>query len=402
MTPSHRFIDPYSSNRRDKKRRAERLKARHSHRIEETSSMRSKKTFEAVVEEQTAKPAYDGEVIEQLSPAEIEQREAQRDALLAGLHVPTQVATPKPVEPTVEVEAAVAAEVIPVEASEIEAAKVEIERIKQEHDEQTRTAQLVFQTRMTEAMQRLGELETRAAQALDAATADRLRDALASMEDDEIGNAVRSARADAATERQERLRQRVAPVLAQAAQTRALLRAFDRTFGAMLDKLRGTSREAFLTGTPTEAPHAHAAHACYSNIVNGLAQIDKVRESLEETLRTDTVRFDQQELVAGFELEVRQLIDRAAKGWRPEDERSLVWALTRLQTANPDAITHLQLVVRGVTGSVARLNSMKNSANVERVSYIIPTLPEKPMSMRIADGETPAVMTGGVFERGGN
>jgi hypothetical protein len=300
-------------------------------------------------------------------------------------------------KPPVVEEIAVAEPVEPVAPGALQAAKDDVAKIHQEYAYELEMRALEYKTKLAQALKVLGDLEVREAQSIDAATSGKLRETLASMKESQLSEDVRDARLDAGAMRQEALRKRSAPILAQAAQARKLLAAFDREYGSMLEELRAISRSTWLEGTPATAPDAHHAHNFYSNIENGLAAIQRQRDSLIEMLRTDRPFMLNGEISGGFEPEVQRLIQLAAKGWDQNDERAYVWATTRLALATPDAVGMLQQLARGVTGWVMKLNAMKSSANVESVRYVKP-LPEKPLELQIADGDIPgAVKNWNVF-----
>src|SRR5262249_23353916 len=148
-----------------------------------------------------------------------------------------------------------------------------------------------------------------------------------------------------------------------AAEMRELLRQFDHLYKPTLDAISEITREEWLAGTPTTSPAAFHASACYAQIENGLHAIRDLRAVLECTLGNART-FNKGEFRGGYTAEVERLIGVAARVWTQENEIEWVWAITRLQTATPDAITQLQLGVRGVAGAAARLKDMKSPANV--------------------------------------
>lgn len=357
------------------------------------------KTFELIEEtpqEQTPRfvATYEGELEIPMDDATIARLEAEKAAALAGLHVPPHTPWRKPVEQQpVEEVIAVAETVAPVEATELRAAKDAVTRLQQEHEEATRTAELVFKTKLTEAVTTLGDLERRAAIAIDQATSSRLKDVLASLDDSDVAEGVRAARVDAGTARQEALRKRAAPYLKSAAEARALLKEFDRTFSADLEAIGSIPRVEWLLGTPSTSPGAHVAAGLYTAIENGLKSIQQVRESLVLTLSLDAPQIRNGELAGGFIPEIERLLKSAANGWSQEEEGRFVWAATRLATASPDAVTNLQLVVRGVIGAAARLRDMKSVVNTERPSTIrpLPDVDGASTEQKVAMGVLPSM-----------
>ena len=244
-------------------------------------SKKLKPTFELIeetpVEQPTFVPTYPGEQGIDLDSATVARLEAEKQAVLAGLHVAPSKPWTKPAEAVVvEEEIAAAATIVPVEAAELQAARDAVTKLQRGHAESVKTAELAFQAQMTEAMKQLGAVELRAAQAIDAATSSKLRDALASMNESTVGDDVRASRADAGAGRQDALRRRAAHALQTAAETRRLLKQFDKEFGTQLDALGQVSQEEFLVGTPNDG----VAHMIYREIRNGLDSIKALRESL--------------------------------------------------------------------------------------------------------------------------
>jgi hypothetical protein len=372
------------------------------------------KTFEPVVEveetqpveeqQPTFIPSYPGEKGLDLDPATVARLEAERHAMLAGLHVPAQEPWRKPVEPAPVEEVIEVAEVIaPVEASELQAAKDTIEKLKQAHDDATRTAELTFQTQMSEALKTLGELQTRAARAIDAQAASRLRDAVTSMAESDVPGAVRAARGDAAQERQEKLMQRAAHALKSAAQTRVLLKQFDAQYAEQFNQLRAMDRDQFLLGTPNNG----RAHAIYGDLRLGLDNIKTLRESLDGMLATDHVRIDVFSdggslIVGGYERGIQECFEYALRAWNAEQELKFVTCVKGLANANPDAVATLQLMGRGITDRVKMLRDMQNPANIAAPTYRPNPLAE-PSKTRLAEmGGLPSVAVTGSPFQGGN
>ena len=366
-------------------------------------SKKPEPVVEVVVEETpTFVPSYPGERGIDLDPATIARLEGEKQAQLAGLHVEqpkwTKTVEPKPTTP--EIEQAVAEEIVQVEASELQGARDVIERLKLEHEETTRTAELKFQTSMAEALKTLGDLEQRQARSIDAQTADRLRDAVASMEESKIPGEVRAARADAATERQDALKRRAAHALKTAAQTRVLLSQFDQQYGAELERLSEMSRDEFLLGTPTTG----RAHAIYADLRHSLDNLQATRESLVNMLAIDRLRIDTAtgDILGGYEKGLNECFERALRGWDHEAELKFVSCVTWLSKANAGAITQLQLIAKGITSRVLMIRELQDPANVAEPKYRPALLPEASPKQAAEMGMLPTVaVTGSPFDAAG-
>jgi len=332
-------------------------------------------------------PTYPGEKGLDLDPETIRRLEAEKQAMLASMHVPQYTSTQRPAEEvltddTIE-DALLAPPLEPVAEGAVEAAKAAVIALQDKHRFESETRELEFKNALAAKLKELGELEIREAKQIDAGSAQRLKDVLTSINESSVADDVFAARENAGTERQQALRRRAAPVLAVAAQERRLLAAFKREYGATLDELRSIPRGEWMIGTPSEGRGAHTASGLYAQLDNSLTAVETGQTLLEQALRTDAVVQREGEVAGGWPAEIERLIKSAARGWDQNDERAWVWAITRLQKVG-GVVESLQLMVKGVIGAGARLRDLKSAANVERSSGIAPLPQEKAMT-RVSD-----------------
>jgi len=342
-------------------------------------SKKSEKKFELVIDEQTQEPkpwspSYPGELPPiPMSPEEIERAEAEKLALLSTLPIePRAGERPTPVvEIAIEEPVSVVEPIIAPEPGELEAAKGRVAKLLADQKYENETREIRQKAELAEALKEQGRLEQQTVIAVDADTSRRLREAISSIKESKAGDAVLAARADAGTERQEALKRRAAHALGLAAQMRQLLKEFDKEFGVGLEAVRGLTRDELLLGVPNVGRQAEMALALYGDIQRALTSLDESRAALDRMLQTDSVMATDHEygICGGFEKEITTLVEQAKAGWSNEQERQFVTCVKRLAQANPDAITTLQLLVRGISGRVAQLKAMQSTVNVEPIAF---------------------------------
>lgn len=342
-------------------------------------------------------PTYPGEKGLDLDPETIARLEAQKQAMLSTLPVeprpaPGASSTSRVVE-ELPAPAETLAPIVAPEPGALDAAKATVSALQEKYRYESETRELEFKNKLAAALAEQGRLETATAVAIDAEAGSRLKEVLASVRDSSVTAEVREAKVSVGSARQEDLRRRAAPTLAIAAQERKLLAGFKREYGEALDELRAISRSEWLLGTPSDASGAHLAAALYTQLENGLNVIQQSQESLEQSLRTDVVVQREGEVSGGWTAEIERLIKSAATGWDQNDERAWTWAVTRLAKVEGGVET-MQLLVKGVTGSAARLRNLRSPANTERASGIA-MLPERPRFPTVDTGAGWSGLTGG-------
>jgi hypothetical protein len=315
------------------------------------------------------------EVTLDLDEATIQRLEAEKKALLASLHLPERregasdtgaviAVAPDPVVEEQPVE--------PVSDEELAAARSSIETLKVQHDETTKTRELEFQSRMSAAMETLGQLERRQAKALDQQAAARLREAVKSMSESPVPGEVRATRLSLGEERKERLKRRVQPVLAQAGEVKRQLAAWEAGFGPALAEVREKTYDDLTLGASNPA----VASTLWHGIQRTLVDIEDLRSALYATLG-DEIRVDPQEgVTAGHIRVIAQLVESSIRVFGQDEEIKLTHALHRLATATPDSITTLQNLAKGVTGALQRLRELTEARNAEEPVLQPRRLPE--------------------------
>jgi hypothetical protein len=187
-----------------------------------------------------------------------------------------------------------------------------------------------------------------------------------------------AARESAGDSRAQQLRRRCAPVLKAAAETRALLREFDKSFGSQLEDLTAIDRDQWLMGVGAE--HAATAISLYAALQRSLVMARESRAVLEGMLTTTDVRIYDGEICGGHEREILNQIERAAtQPLTREAERTINWCVQSLSRANADAVMDLQNLAKGAIGQATRLREMKSPTATAAIEFVRALPQSQPM-----------------------
>jgi hypothetical protein len=199
---------------------------------------------------------------ETLTPAQIAAREAEKSALLTQLRArlpqtvgETSGEAPPDVETLIEADGDEPGDVVeiadaspPRRPRSVELSLL-LEQVQAEHQKAMEDVEIAFNARLTELVRQQGEARAEESRVVEPRLAKRLKEALANLSvpvnDGDAADVAAEARWH------ERLRVRTDAALAKAAETEKQLKAFEKTYGAMLEKLASVGRATWLGGLPT-------------------------------------------------------------------------------------------------------------------------------------------------------